>query len=90
MLLFITIVKQIFENRCFLKIEIINNNQNFYNELMHCLTVISPSVMKVITCTPCLIYQDADRDYESISSGDELPNMDEIDPELQVCIHRFY
>lgn len=27
--------------------------------------------------------QDADRDYESISSGDELPNMDEIDPELQ-------
>lgn len=30
------------------------------------------------------IAQDADRDYESISSGDELPNMDEIDPELQV------
>lgn len=89
-MLFITIVKQIFENRCFLKIEIINNIQDFYNELMHCLTVISPSVMKVITCTPCLIYQDADRDYESISSGDELPNMDEIDPELQVCIHRFY
>ncbi|XP_056008740.1 protein virilizer homolog isoform X5 [Ostrea edulis] len=27
--------------------------------------------------------QDVDRDYESISSGDELPNMDEIDPDLQ-------
>lgn len=31
-----------------------------------------------------LICQDVDRDYESISSGDELPNMDEIDPDLQV------
>lgn len=90
MLLFITIVKQIFENRCFLKIEIINNIQDFYNELMYCLTVIFLCVIKVITCIPSLIYQDADRDYESISSGDELPNMDEIDPELQVCIHCFY
>lgn len=75
----------------YLKIDvIINNIQDFYNELMYCLTVIFLCVIKVITCIPSLIYQDADRDYESISSGDELPNMDEIDPELQVCIHRFY
>lgn len=72
----------------YLKIDvIINNIQDFYNELMYCLTVIFLCVIKVITCIPSLIYQDADRDYESISSGDELPNMDEIDPELQVCIH---
>lgn len=66
---------------------IINNIQDFYNELMYCLIVIFLCVIKVIICIFFLIYQDVDRDYESIFFGDELFNMDEIDFELQVCIY---